>query len=87
VGTTGKRLTGEAGVRERFVGLGSERAVFRQALEEARSGRAALVCVEGRPGIGKTALVRAFLVDVNPETVVAASGDEAEAALAWGALG
>ena len=42
--------------------------------------------MEGSGGIGKTALVRAFLAAAAPGLVVSASGDEAEMALPWGVV-
>ena len=42
--------------------------------------------MEGPAGIGKTALVRAFLTAAAPAVVVSASGDEAESTLPWAVL-
>jgi ATP/maltotriose-dependent transcriptional regulator MalT len=60
--------------------------VLAGAYVQATAGRPGFVCVEGPAGIGKTALVRAFLSAAAPSVVVSASGDEAEMALPWGVL-
>ena len=44
-------------------GRSAELAVLRRALEYARAGRTQVVVVEGEPGIGKSALLEAFLAD------------------------
>jgi DNA-binding CsgD family transcriptional regulator len=74
------------GGRLPFVGRQQELAWLRDDLAAARSGRARIVCVEGSPGVGKTALLRAFLEDVGDAVIVQGSGDQDEAALAWGVL-
>ncbi|WP_096059133.1 ATP-binding protein [Carbonactinospora thermoautotrophica] len=43
----------------RLVGRAHELAALRRMLGEARSGASSVVCLEGTPGIGKTALLRA----------------------------
>ena len=45
-----------------FVGREAELAALRTALAEAQRGRLQLVFVTGDPGIGKTALIRQFLL-------------------------
>ena len=55
------------------------------AYVRARGGQPGIVCVEGPAGIGKTAVVRAFLATV-PSLVLWASGDEDEMTLPWGVL-
>ena len=55
-------------------------------LERARAGESGLVCVEGPPGIGKTALIQAFLAEAGPSVVVAASGDGDEMMLPFGVV-
>ncbi len=47
-----------------LVGRNPELRRLRDAFDEARGGRATAVAVEGRAGIGKTALARRFLDDV-----------------------
>lgn len=48
----------------RLVGRDNERAELQRRFESARRGRGRLLCVSGEPGIGKTALVEAFLSDL-----------------------
>jgi DNA-binding CsgD family transcriptional regulator len=55
------------------------------AYAHASAGQSRIVCVEGPAGIGKTALVRAFLAAAS-SPVVRVSGDEAEATLPWGVV-
>lgn len=43
-----------------FHGRAAERAILENALEEVRGGRTQVVLMHGEPGIGKTALMRAF---------------------------
>ena len=68
------------------MGRRRELAWLRDDLEAARSGRGRIVCVEGAPGVGKTALLGAFLDNVTDAAIVAASGDKDETTLAWGVL-
>jgi len=69
-----------------FVGRRDELARLRENLAAACSGQARIVCVEGLPGVGKTALLRAFLDEAGDSILLQASGDEDEAGLAWGVL-
>jgi DNA-binding CsgD family transcriptional regulator len=69
-----------------FVGRRPEIARLHQAWQEARAGAIRVAGIEGDAGIGKTALVRRFLDEAGPATVVWISGDEAEATLPWGVL-
>jgi AAA ATPase domain len=71
--------------REPFVGRIAELDALADAYAQASRGRSAIVCVEGPAGIGKTALVRAFLA-VASSPVVSVSGDQAEMTLTWGVL-
>jgi ATP/maltotriose-dependent transcriptional regulator MalT len=71
---------------EPFVGRAAELAALAEAYSQVSSGRSRIVCVEGPAGIGKTALVRAFLAAAAPPVVISASGDDAEAMLRWGVL-
>ncbi len=58
-----------------FVGRSREMAELRHALAETRSGRAASIFIGGASGMGKTALVRQFLDDVEAEgTAVVLTG-------------
>jgi len=50
------------------------------------SGQPKVVCIEGSPGMGKTALVHAFLDRAGNAVVLRASGDEDEASHPWGVL-
>ncbi|HET9517896.1 MAG TPA: ATP-binding protein, partial [Actinoplanes sp.] len=69
-----------------FVGRRQEVGALLQAWDEARQGATRVLGVAGGPGIGKTALVRRFLQQARPDTVICVSGDEVEATLSW-ALG
>jgi serine/threonine protein kinase/tetratricopeptide (TPR) repeat protein len=55
-----------------LVGRARELSVLRNAYEATRLGRAATVVVTGRSGMGKTALVRAFLDEISSGAVVLA---------------
>ena len=67
------------------MGRRAELDALAEAWEQASGGRSRIVCVEGPPGIGKTALVRAFLAAAAP-LLVCASCDEAETTLPWGVV-
>jgi serine/threonine protein kinase/tetratricopeptide (TPR) repeat protein len=54
-----------------FVGRHDELASMQAALQKARSGRAQVVLVEGRSGVGKTTLIRRFLDQAAAEDGVA----------------
>jgi serine/threonine protein kinase len=58
--------------RSGFVGRRRELSVLRQALTEARAGKAVAVLVEGESGIGKSALMRRFLSHIRSDVVVLA---------------
>jgi hypothetical protein len=62
LGSTGERsvLPSSMSLGVPFVGRESELASLRQALQEAREGRAVTMLVRGESGIGKTCLVRHF---------------------------
>src|SRR5215475_12640764 len=75
-----------AGVHELFVGRDAELATLAEACVQASSGCTGIISVEGPAGIGKTALVRAFLTGTSPVAVISAGGDEAEATVLWGVL-
>jgi hypothetical protein len=70
-----------------FVGRGEPLAFLADELRWAAAGASRIVWVEGVPGIGKTALVRRFLDDVNDGCVVAwAGGAEEERLLRYGVV-
>ncbi|GIH28637.1 hypothetical protein Aph01nite_69470 [Acrocarpospora phusangensis] len=69
-----------------FVGRERELAVLQQAWENVQHNETRIISIEGDPGIGKTALVRRFLRECHPESLIWASGDEAETNLPWGVL-
>jgi ATP/maltotriose-dependent transcriptional regulator MalT len=69
-----------------FVGRKPELVFLRGQLNRARAGEPRLVLVEGPAGIGKTALVCHFLAHAGAVCVLRASGEEAEASLAFGVL-
>lgn len=73
-----------ARLREPFVGRTAELDAIGKAYARASAGESGIVCVEGAAGIGKTALVRAFLAAAAPAFVISASGDESETTLPWG---
>jgi len=75
-----------ASAQDPFVGRVTERAALAEGFASACAGSAVVCCVEGPAGIGKTALVRAFLAGAASGAVVSASGDEAETTLPWGVL-
>ncbi|WP_170991096.1 helix-turn-helix transcriptional regulator [Herbidospora galbida] len=68
-------------LRAAFVGRDRERAALHACAAGARSGRPALVLVDGPPGVGKTALVRSALDGFR---VLAASGDPLESSFDYG---
>ena len=61
-----------------LVGRDRERRSLRDELDRARSGEPRVVLVEGEPGMGKTALLRRFVSDLEPGQVLVASGDPSE---------
>ena len=67
-----------------FVGRAAELDWLAGRLETAVSSRPATVVVDGPPGIGKSALVSAFLAGRCEGRVLSASGDESETSLAFG---
>jgi DNA-binding winged helix-turn-helix (wHTH) protein/tetratricopeptide (TPR) repeat protein len=56
------------------VGRDTELGALREALDRARAGRRQLCFVTGKPGIGKSTLVRTFLAGLDPSTVIIARG-------------
>jgi DNA-binding winged helix-turn-helix (wHTH) protein len=48
-----------------FVGRHEQRAALRQAFEQARQGQGRLVCISADVGLGKTALVEAFVHELH----------------------
>lgn len=66
--------TGEYAPITSLVGRARELALLRECLAEARAGKAVTVHVEGEPGMGKSALVRAFLVHARDAGSVVLSG-------------
>ena len=72
-----------------FVGRQPELATLRARLAAARAGAPQVVEIQGPPGIGKTALVTAFLDEPGgdvPPLVLRAGGEETENLLAYGVL-
>ncbi|GAA0441347.1 LuxR family transcriptional regulator [Acrocarpospora corrugata] len=69
-----------------FVGRERELALLKQAWKSTQNNETRIISIEGDPGIGKTALIRRFLREITPESLVWASGDEAETNLPWGVL-
>jgi DNA-binding CsgD family transcriptional regulator len=88
VAEVGKGTTAAWGVRaldEHFVGRAGELAILERELCRAAEGHSQLVVVRGPVGIGKTALIRRFLVN-RPVRVGWACGDQDEISLAGGLL-
>lgn len=75
-----------ATAQESFVGRVAELDALARAYAQALDGRFGIVCVEGPAGIGKTALIRAFLAATAAGSVIVVSGDEAEMTLPWGTI-
>ncbi|MET0693581.1 MAG: AAA family ATPase [Propionibacteriaceae bacterium] len=69
-----------------LAGRHEELALLRSALERARAGRSQVVLIQGEPGMGKSALLNAFLSELDDRDVLRLSGDEFEADLAFGAI-
>jgi ATP/maltotriose-dependent transcriptional regulator MalT len=69
-----------------FVGRAHELGLLRSRLAAAASGRPQTVLIEGAPGMGVTSLVSAFTAGLDLDSVLEASGDEAETHLAFGVL-
>lgn len=69
-----------------FVGRVSELSLLGRHAEDASSGRARVVCVEGEPGIGKSTLLARFASALPDAVALAASGDEAERPLSYGVV-
>lgn len=57
----------------RFVGRAGQLAVLHDALREVRAGKQQTVFVHGPSGVGKSALTRRFLEDVDPDALVLAA--------------
>lgn len=67
-----------------FVGRATELDWLKGRLSTAVSGRPSTVVIDGPPGIGKSALVSAFVSGLRAIRTLGASGDEAEAFLPFG---
>lgn len=80
----GSQMAG--GLSKRLVGRDDEWHALADALAAARTGHPHVVFVEGAPGIGKTALLRAFREEVPGARTLWASGDEEEATLEYGVI-
>ncbi|WP_322780313.1 AAA family ATPase [Frankia sp. Cas4] len=71
---------------DHLVGRDSELAFLAARLAEARAGRLQVVLLEGNQGVGKTALLRRFLTDLDEAETLVASGDELEQSVPFGVL-
>ncbi|HEY8984857.1 MAG TPA: AAA family ATPase, partial [Streptomyces sp.] len=69
-----------------LAGRAAELAVLREAWRQTRRLRPTVVVVEGAPGIGKSALVAAFLQEAAPPLVARSYGDEAWERRPWEVL-
>jgi RNA polymerase sigma factor (sigma-70 family) len=74
------------GGKKEFVGRENELAVLRAAWESARAGAGGMVALEGEPGIGKTALMAAFLAGVG-DPVIRVHGIDGDPPVPWGVFG
>lgn len=63
-----------SGTTEVFVGREAERGMLERAWRRARSGRLAVVHVRGPSGIGKSALLRRFLLDAEADGALTLRG-------------
>ena len=70
-------------VDEIFVGREAEQAFLCRHLAQTVEGMSRVVLIEGAAGVGKTALLSAFLARIGHYRVLRASGDELEAGLAY----
>ncbi len=70
-------------VDEIFVGREVELAFLHRRLAQTVEGMPQVVLVEGAAGVGKTALLSAFLAGIGRHRVLRASGDELETGLAY----
>lgn len=68
---------------EIFVGREVELAFLHRRLTQTAEGTSRVVLIEGTAGVGKTALLSAFLARIGRHCVLQASGDELEAGLAY----
>jgi DNA-binding CsgD family transcriptional regulator len=69
-----------------FVGRQQELAAITAALAAARAGEPQVVLIQGEAGIGKSSLIAEFLDAQQDMQVMTASGEEAEAVLAYGVV-
>ena len=69
-----------------FVGRVPELAALAAALAAVRAGEPQVVLIQGEAGIGKSSLVSEFLGTQPDLAVISASGEEAEAVLAYGVV-
>lgn len=88
-GPGGSRLAAVAGAAGPvgFVGRADPLGVLREAWADVLAGTPRLVGVEGEAGIGKTALLRAVVAEVDPASVLWVSGDDDERGLSFGLVG
>jgi DNA-binding CsgD family transcriptional regulator len=82
----GSRGAGLIAVDKIFVGRQVELGFLRDRLGETHGGRSRMVLLEGAAGVGKTALLDAFLGRAGHHRVLRISGAELEADLAYGML-
>ncbi|HET6562302.1 MAG TPA: AAA family ATPase [Marmoricola sp.] len=69
-----------------FVGRAHELARLDAGWQRSRAGRPSTVLVQGQAGVGKSALLAAFLSGLDRAHVLTASGDESETSLSFGVL-
>lgn len=73
-------------VRHVLVGRDPERALLAALVDQARHGTAGSLVLRGEPGVGKSALLDAMVVEGGSATVLRTQGLEVEAPLAFAAL-
>jgi hypothetical protein len=66
-----------------FVGREHELGVLHTLLAQWRTDGARVALIRGAPGVGKTALVRAFLREHPDLSAIRGSGDEGEATVSY----
>lgn len=69
-----------------LLGRSVERELFRQVVDDVRSGRSRALVIRGEAGIGKTALLDEFVGQCDRCSVVRVSGVQSEMELAYAAL-
>ncbi|MDN5856965.1 MAG: ATP-binding protein, partial [Actinomycetia bacterium] len=69
-----------------LIGRQRQAETLSEALDSARAGRSAVVCIHGQPGGGKTELLRSAIEDADGMRVLRADGHVAESDLPYAGL-